>query len=115
MKCFNIILFQIFKIHYLAISFLNFLMNNDDFVDFLFVDDVLFDEDKSVRFVQKRKINIFLFLIMSNWLYQLKTFYLSLKYLLQRNLNNFFSQCDSNSLKKVMTQQTNIRIDIHLI
>jgi hypothetical protein len=66
MKCFNIILFLIFKIHNLTISFINFLMNKVDIVNFLFVDDMLFDEDKSVRSVQKRKINVFLFLIMNN-------------------------------------------------
>jgi hypothetical protein len=45
MKYFNIILFLIFKIHNLAISFINFLMNEIDIVDFLFVDNVLFDEN----------------------------------------------------------------------
>jgi hypothetical protein len=66
MKCFNIILFLIFKIHNLAISFINFLMNEVDIVNFLFIDDVLFDEDEGVRFVQRRKINVLLFLIMNN-------------------------------------------------
>jgi hypothetical protein len=51
MKCFNIILFLIFKIHNLAINFINFLMNEVDIVNFLFVDDVLFDEDEGVRSV----------------------------------------------------------------
>jgi hypothetical protein len=49
MKCFNIILFLIFKIHNLAISFINFLINEINIVNFLFIDDVLFDEDKGVR------------------------------------------------------------------
>jgi hypothetical protein len=66
MKCFNIILFLIFKIHNSAISFINFLMNEVNIVNFLFVDDVLFDEDKSVRSVRRRKIGVFLSLIMSN-------------------------------------------------
>jgi hypothetical protein len=51
MKCFNIILFLIFKIHNLAISFINFLINEVDIVNFLFVDNVLFDKDEDVRFV----------------------------------------------------------------
>jgi hypothetical protein len=102
MKYFNIILFLIFKIHNLAISFINFLMNEVDIVNFLFVDNVLFDEDKGVRSVWKRKINVFLSLMMSNWPYQLKAPYLSLKYLIQGSPNNFFSQCDSNSLEKVI-------------
>jgi hypothetical protein len=66
MKCFNIILFLIFKIHNLTISFINFLMNEVDIVNFLFVDDVLFDEDEDVRSVRRRKIGVFLFLMMSN-------------------------------------------------
>jgi hypothetical protein len=41
-------------------------MNEIDIIDFLFVDDVLFDEDEGIRFVQKRKIGVFLFLMMSN-------------------------------------------------
>jgi hypothetical protein len=101
MKCFNIILFLIFKIHNLAISFINFLINKVDIVDFLFVDDVLFDKNEGVRSVRRRKIGIFLFLMMSNWPYRLKTLYLSLKYLIQGNPDNFFSQCDSDSLEKV--------------
>jgi hypothetical protein len=51
MKCFNIILFLIFKIYNLVISFINFLMNDVDFVDFLFIDDMLFDEDEDICFV----------------------------------------------------------------
>jgi hypothetical protein len=66
-------------------------MNGVDIVNFLFIDDVLFDEDEGVRSVRRRKIGIFLFLMMSNWLYQLKTSYLSLKYLLQGSPDNFFS------------------------
>jgi hypothetical protein len=41
-------------------------MNEVDIVDFLFVDNVLFDKNKGIRFVQRRKIGNFLFLIMSN-------------------------------------------------
>jgi hypothetical protein len=41
-------------------------MNKVDIVNFLFVNDVLFDEDEGVRSVQKRKINVLLFLMMSN-------------------------------------------------
>jgi hypothetical protein len=66
MKYFNIILFLIFKIHNLTISFINFLMNEIDIVDFLFVDNMLFDENKGVRSIQRRKINVFLSLMMSN-------------------------------------------------
>jgi hypothetical protein len=41
-------------------------MNEIDFVDFLFIDNVLFNKDESVRSIQRKKIGIFLFLIMSN-------------------------------------------------
>jgi hypothetical protein len=101
MKCFNIILFLIFKIHNLIISFINFLMNEVNIVNFLVVDNVLFDEDKGVRSIWRRKIDVLLSLMMSNWLYRLKALYLSLKYLIQGSPNNFFFQCDSDSLEKV--------------
>jgi hypothetical protein len=41
-------------------------MNEVDIVDFLFVDDVLFDKDKNVCSVWRRKISVLLSLIMSN-------------------------------------------------
>jgi hypothetical protein len=65
-------------------------MNKVDIVNFLFVDDVLFDEDEGVRSIRRRKINVLLSLIMSNWPYRLKTLYLSLKYLIQGSPDNFF-------------------------
>jgi hypothetical protein len=71
MKYFNIILFLIFKIHNLTINFINFLMNKVIIVDFLFVDDVLFDEDENVRSIRRRKINVLLSLIMNNYQNQL--------------------------------------------
>jgi hypothetical protein len=76
-------------------------MVDNDLILFLFSEDALFEENNDLQHNQRSKIAILLSLMMKTWLYRLNAFYLSTKYLLQGNVDFFFTHCNSKSLKKV--------------
>jgi hypothetical protein len=76
-------------------------MVDNDLILFLFSKDALFEEDDDLQHNQRSKIAILLSLMRKTWHNRINALYLSIKYLLQRSADFFFTHCNSESLEKV--------------